>query len=78
MSCCNQITKGVVGLTKAVLGIDRADEQTIEARRSLCRSCDRAEPCIRNAHQFCICKECGCLLKAKTSVKSEVCPIGRW
>lgn len=25
-----------------------------------------------------ICKHCGCVLKSKTTVEDEICPIGKW
>ena len=79
MPCgCSQIAKGAAGLAKATLGIDRADDATIETRRNLCRACPEAVPCIKNTAKFCMCNKCGCLLKAKTVIASEKCPLGKW
>lgn len=72
------IAHGVAGLAKATLGIGRADEDTIERRRAICRACPSAVPCVGNVVKFCTCRECGCVLKAKTANAGESCPLGKW
>lgn len=80
MGCsdCKQVVHGAVGLTKAALHIDRADESVIEQRRSICRQCEYAQPCRSNPQKKCTCSECGCRLAAKTVIASERCPVGAW
>jgi hypothetical protein len=38
----NQVLTGAVGITKAALHVDRADEVVIRKRRSLCAACPNA------------------------------------
>ena len=76
--CVEKIAHGAAGLAKAFLGIDRADDDTIEWRRTICRKCEHAEPCIANVVKFCKCKKCGCVLRAKTASESESCPEAKW
>lgn len=74
MCDCSQLIHGTVGLAKAVLGVDRADEETIQRRRAICRACPHAIPCPLLANQKCRCALCGCLLSAKTVLAGETCP----
>lgn len=79
--CCSAKSKifgGAVGLAKALSGVGRADNKVIVKRRNICRSCDHAIPCVGNIGRICRCKACGCILKAKTAIESESCPIGKW
>lgn len=69
---------GATGIMKASAGLDRADEAVIESRRSICRSCEHAMPCVSNVGRKCRCKLCGCLLRAKTALAHEKCPGGKW
>lgn len=39
-------------------------------RLAICHKCDR--------NSFGICRECGCVVKAKTKVEDCECPIGKW
>jgi hypothetical protein len=79
MGCnCGAIVQGAIGLAKAAAGVDRADDATIERRRSICRNCPHAQPCPLSAGKKCKCAKCGCLLKAKTAIAGERCPIGKW
>lgn len=78
MGCCNDIVHGVAGLVGAIVGADRAPADVIESRRIICRACDQAEPCVHNVFKKCICKKCGCLLKAKTTIAKQYCPISKW
>lgn len=73
-----RIIHGAIGLAKAAIGIDLADEATIEARRAICRACPHAMPHEKNPAKFGACEKCGCRLQAKTAIASESCPIGKW
>jgi hypothetical protein len=44
----------------------------IEERMSICRACPEF---ISLTTQ---CKQCGCIMKAKTTLKNAECPIGKW
>lgn len=78
--CCGRgaIVRGAIGLAKAAFGVGAADEATIEARRAICRACDRAVRCEQKPSLFCRCRECGCVLRAKTRLAFESCPLGKW
>ena len=62
--------KGAVKLAKAELGVDDVSLDVLQARREACSSCEH--------NDFGRCSDCGCYLWAKTKLKSEKCPIGKW
>ena len=77
MSCqsCNDRTgpafvSGVSGLVRSHLNIGIAADEAIAARRAACEACDRWD------HGRC--GECGCYTFAKTRLRSEKCPLGKW
>ena len=84
-NCANKVVTGVVGLTKAVLHIDRADEATIRHRRRKCKRCPHVS---RNSDPkytktgglttLSQCGKCSCVISAKITIKGEKCPDGRW
>ena len=65
-----RLARGVPGLLKSELGIGMAPDEVVERRKELCLACEH--------HDFGVCNECGCYLKAKTAIASESCPIGKW
>jgi hypothetical protein len=65
----------VAGVGKAILGIDRADDETISKRIDLCRACEHAKLVGGLLHK---CELCGCAVKLKVRVKGESCPAGKW
>ena len=85
MGCCGNNNKaglahlvhGAVGLTKALVGIDRAPVAVIAARRAICRQCDRATR-HKDGVRVLRCLECKCWIKLKTRIAGETCPLGRW
>ena len=74
----NHVAHGVAGLAKAAAGIDRPPEEIIAERRAICRACSHAVPCVASVGKFCKCAKCGCLLRAKTAVMEESCPMRKW
>jgi hypothetical protein len=48
------------------------NKEKIEERMSICKSCPEF---IKLTTQ---CKKCGCVMKAKTTLKDAECPIGKW
>jgi hypothetical protein len=50
----------------------RCSYATQKNRIELCKTCDRFNSVLR------MCKECGCLMDAKTWMADQECPIGRW
>jgi hypothetical protein len=72
------LARGAIGIAKATLGINRADPDTVERRRVICRECPEAAPCVGSIVRRCKCNLCGCLIRAKTATADERCPGGRW
>ena len=66
------LTHGLAGLAKAALGIDRADDATIDARRATCAGCPDAVGIIGGLVTSC--RLCGCIIRAKILIKGERCP----
>ena len=64
---------GAVGITKAALHVDRADEVVIRKRRSLCAACPNAQA---GSSETSRCVICSCFIWPKTATASEKCPIG--
>lgn len=82
---------GVYGAGKflaAAMTGDLADDATVDARRAVCRDCPyrvrMVAPGAMGESDWCgtpltvTAKTCGCVCAAKTLVKSESCPSGRW
>ena len=76
---------GAVGVAKAVLGIDRASNGEIAARRDVCRVCPHStkHPNLRTPNGLPIidlnwCRKCLCNLRAKSSNAEEECCDKRW
>ena len=75
MGCCGQnrvgqVVQGAIKLATSELGIWRATPEMIAARRAACESCDQWD------HGRC--KSCGGYTFAKTRLRSEKCPLGKW
>lgn len=80
--CISTIAHGIAGNVKAIVGIDRPPDDVIRARRRLCLDCEHAEPLI-DAGVIVVgrktrCGLCSCVIKSKTAVASETCPVGKW
>ena len=52
--------------------IGRVEKKIQEERFSICQQCPRF---IKLTGQ---CRECGCVMKLKTSLPHSTCPIGKW
>jgi hypothetical protein len=83
--CVQKIAHGAVQLTKAIVGIDRASSEIVEARRKECRSCPHASrhnnDAMSKAGWLSLtsrCRLCDCFIAPKTSLASETCPEGKW
>jgi hypothetical protein len=46
------------------------DKKTAEERYAICKECDRLA--------LGVCKECGCFMLAKTTLKFAGCPLNKW
>lgn len=76
--CLKVLATGAIGVSKATLRIDRADDETVKARRDICRACEHAEMRRGKLRLLSQCDACGCFISAKTSLASERCPDARW
>lgn len=84
-NAANTIVRGAVGLTRAALSIDRAADDTVAARRDICRNCEHStkNPSLINSEcngltNFSLCRKCSCLIAAKTLIAGEKCPLNLW
>lgn len=50
----------------------RVSESVKEERYSTCHSCERFIPITTQ------CKECGCIMKLKTTLLHASCPLNKW
>jgi len=70
-----EIAKGAIGLAKAMVGVDRASDQTIHFRQAICRVCEYQDlgECSGGPG-------CKCWIKPKTQIASQKCPDSppRW
>ncbi len=55
-------------------GAERVDDETFQARLTICRTC----PSCDVERMVCRQPACGCVLEAKASWRSEACPLGKW
>lgn len=51
---------------------NRVSSETQKARINICLECPRLRPVINQ------CKECNCLMDAKTTLAVAECPLGKW
>jgi|GEM_PF-694483 len=88
-STARRLLHGLVGSTKALLQLDKADGDVILHRRMTCSVCPHALPCKGNPDEACWCgklwtglagheQTCGCNIRLKTRLNSESCPMGKW
>ena len=77
-------------VAKTSLGIDRASDEQVEARLSVCRNCPGGHatwkngdvhtcgPMLESAKGTAIDGTCGCLLKKKARDARQTCPSDWW
>ena len=73
----HELWRGAKGLSKYHLGVGVADEEEINKRKEICKNCEL----IKNKTddlKGSKCSACGCLIRAKTALKNEKCPKGKW
>lgn len=90
--CGSRIVKGIVGNAKVAaqaigIPVDQAPPEIVKQRWDFCRECPHASKDKRLvdrpskglvALSRCRHPDCGCLIKCKTKLASESCPIGKW
>lgn len=81
----NQMLKGIVGISKLLVGKNKADETMIQKRRDICRECEFAtrdkallDRPSKGLTAYSQCLKCACVLKYKTMLCEERCPVGKW
>ena len=50
----------------------RSDKELIEARLDICKQCPWLDKRLMK------CRQCGCFMKLKSTLKQASCPIGNW
>lgn len=51
---------------------ERVDEHVAETRMNICNKCPELIGLTKQ------CKQCGCMMTAKTKLLQATCPIGKW
>lgn len=71
----NKIIHGVIGLTKATVGIEIVSPETLKKRKEICKNCPNIYKEYSKLLQKEVqrCKICKCYINSKTSIKSEKC-----
>lgn len=54
----------------------KADTDVIAARRDTCNRCEHRVPAA--GLKPATCGKCGCVLAAKTALKTQTCPLSKW
>jgi hypothetical protein len=52
--------------------VERASEEVAEARMDTCNKCPELISLTKQ------CKQCGCVMPAKTKLLKATCPLGKW
>lgn len=69
------VVAGAVGVVKATLGIDKADDAEIERRKGICAGCEHVRLLAGVVNQ---CDLCKCVVALKARLKSGKCPARKW
>ncbi len=56
--------------TYTIKGLILANQDTKDNRRNICNDCE--------SRKAFLCGECGCIIRAKSAIANEKCPIGKW
>lgn len=82
---CGDCIKGVVKIAQSVAGLGLADNGVIQHRRDICRECphatrnqSRLNRPTKGLTNLSRCSLCNCFIAAKTKLRSEQCPAGKW
>lgn len=71
------ILNGIDGISKAMLGVNKADEKTQKERKRICLSCDKIKIKDDDFSKS-RCSVCKCWLRYKIKIKSQKCPLKYW
>ena len=72
MSFLERMKKRVAAIAETAVSAHLAPEDTRDARMAECNDCEKL---IQATMQ---CRACGCFVKAKTALKDQKCPLGKW
>jgi len=71
------ILKGIDGISKAMVGMDKVDEETYKKRKNICVTCDKIK--MKNGDfKSSKCSMCKCWLRYKIKLNKEKCPLNYW
>ncbi len=65
-----KVSHGIVGLTKAAMGMDHPGDEVVKQRWEICKGCE--------FFRLWQCTDCNCFVPGKIRVASEKCPKGFW
>ena len=51
---------------------ERSDQELVEYRLSICNECPMLNKRLMK------CKQCGCFMKLKSTLRQASCPMGKW
>lgn len=68
-------TPDIVRRAQAAPTSGASEPSVAEQRMALCRACDHARALPGGVVQ---CKQCGCVMNAKTKLRGAKCPISKW
>lgn len=51
------------------------NKEIANPRLNICKRCSEKKYIFKMGY---ICKQCGCVLKSKTTIKDESCPLKKW
>lgn len=84
-NCGQKVIHGAIGLTKVVIRKDITTKEVIDQRRNICRYCEHStknpkyiDHKCKGLTMFSICKQCDCIISAKTQLATENCPLNKW
>lgn len=52
--------------------LEKASDELSDSRFSVCKKCPELIPIVNQ------CKQCGCFMSLKTTMKIAKCPLGKW
>jgi hypothetical protein len=73
-----RVLHGAAGISKSLMRINKAPDDIIEKRLSLCKKCEFAIGPKLHPDRKVKCNKCGCLINHKIRLKESFCPINKW
>jgi hypothetical protein len=68
-----KVAHGAAGIAKAIVNADPVPDDVLAHRRATCEGCNQ-----NTGGVLPLCRWCDCVLRAKTKLARESCPLGLW